>query len=643
MSRNGFTPLNGDRVSSITPAAVMTAVVVCTIIVVGVLIAASVGASTIKDVRNVQHNPCSSMKAFGTPGTAQGGESNPSPREIIVNRSTHLIDTVGYTGLGFSLRLGNEETTHYQGLANIDNDTPWSENTLVRMTTQSKTIGASLFLAYSFRHNVHTDQRLSSFIPAFANTKVLQPYHPTYLVTEANPISTTNTLTTVTVTTTNPHGLSTGNLVSITGVTPDPLSGIPTSEINKIHTITVTGANTFTFTSTTAATATAAAIGGATVKIALVVAGVKVTVPYVCLPTVYYYTEAPLLQPILMKHVLEKSMGWVYYPYTPFGCAQFVLPSDPLYESFLIQSQLFVAAGVGYGFDFHSPTMPTVQSGISIQTWANLAAQVPLMFQPGEDWTSGPVTNLIGAVLEIADANPAYSTDLPPKARTADVIMKEEIFDPLDMKDSMYYIQDADPRRTDLISRLTQIYLAYTSIPFSSIVAAFLPFELAAYDATAPRTTIMLDTALLSTPGDQRKFFDMLARGGTTPSGRRLIGKDMIAEMSQTQNKFFRSDRGAESYISHSRGTTWGLGTVVPSETSASLGLIGGFESNRAISFAGFIGCSYGIDFQHDIRFLTFTQSIPANIVDTRRVIHAALGARKCMDPGNHPILNAVV
>jgi CubicO group peptidase (beta-lactamase class C family) len=220
--------------------------------------------------------------------------------------------------------------------------------------------------------------------------------------------------------------------------------------------------------------------------------------------------------------------------------------------------------------------------------------------------------------------------------------MKEEIFDPLDMKDSMYYIQDLDPRRTDLLSRLTQIYLTYTSIPFSTIVAAFLPFELASYDTTAPRTTIYLDTGLLSTPADQRKFFDMLARGGTTSNGRRIIGKDMIAEMSQTQNKFYRTDRAADSYISHSRGSTWGLGATVLSETSATAGLIGGFESKRAITFSGFLGALWGVDFQHDIRFLGFTQSIPSN-TDPRRVIHTALGARKCMDPSNDPIANAVV
>jgi CubicO group peptidase (beta-lactamase class C family) len=641
--RPGYSELNGDKMpaaaSTVSPAVVMAAVIACTLVAVGALIAASIGTSTVKDVQNVQQNPCSSFKAFGTPGNAQGGESNPSPREVLFNRSEHLVDTLGHPGVGFNLRLGNEEIVHYKGLANVANNLPWSDNTLFRIASQSKIIGTALYLAYSFRHNVHTDQPLSSFIPAFANTKVLQPYHPTYLVTEANPLSTTITLTTVTVTTTAPHGLSNGNLVSITGVTPNPLSGIPTSEINKIHTIAVTGANTFTFTTTTAASATAAGIGGAAVKIALVVAGVKVTVPYACFPTVRYYTEVPLAQPILLKHVLEHSLGWAYPKFTPIVCTTFIAPDDVLAEAAEIQAQIWVAAGAGGLVDVQIPSMPTVLSGISIQAWAAITAQVPLLFQPGTDFSYGPQLGLLGAVLEAADSSAVFSTDLPPQSRDIATILQDELLNPLDMHDTMFYIQDANPRRADLISRLAQVYLAYTNIPFSVVYPPLLDAELAYYDASAPRVTAYLDTGLLSTPADQRKFFDMIARGGTTPSGRRLIGKDMIAEMSQTQNKYFTYYR-VSTYIPHSRSGTWGLGTAVTNEGSF-YSLLGGAVSRRSISWGGFFGNTWSVDFHHDTRSLTFSQSLPS-IQDHRRAANVAQGARKCVDPSNDPVANAI-
>lgn len=640
--RGGYESLNGTPpvASSITPAAVLVAVVACTLVAVGALIASSLGTATSKDMQNVQHNPCSSFKAFGTPGTPQGAETNPSPREILVNRSIHIVDTLLQPGIGFNLRLGKEEITHYEGLANVANNLPWSDDTIVRLASQSKIMGAALYLAYSFRHNVHTDQLLSSFVPAFATTKVIQVYTPTYLVTLANPLTTTNALNVVTVTTLVAHGLSNGNLVSITGVTPNPLSGIPTTEINVIHTITVTGANTFTFTTTTAANANAVGVGGAAVKIALVVAGVKVTTPYACIPTVRYYTEVPLVQPIRVKHVLDHSMGWAYPKAPALACSGFVASDDVLFQAVEIQNQLFVAAGVGSAFDANQPSLPTVQYGIPIQTWATLAASVPLLFQPGTDFAYGPQLSLLGAILEKADSSSAFSIDLPPQARNVATILQDELLDPLDMRDTMFFIQNNDPRRADLISRIAQVYLSYTSIPFSVINPNFLPVELSQYDLAAPKVTAYFDGGLLSTPADQRKFFNMLARGGTTPNGRRLIGKDMIAEMSQTQNKYYTSHRVADSYIPYTRSVTWGLGTALSNE-GASSGMTGGFSSKKAIAWAGFFGSLWSIDFQHDASYLAFTQSIP-RIQDTRRALHSALGARKCVDPSNDIVTSAV-
>ncbi len=78
----------------------------------------------------------------------------------------------------------------------------------------------------------------------------------------ANPISTTNGSTTVTITQAA-HGLATGASVTLAGVA-GAINGIPAAELNATHTITVTGANTYTITTTTAATSTATG-GGALV------------------------------------------------------------------------------------------------------------------------------------------------------------------------------------------------------------------------------------------------------------------------------------------------------------------------------------------------------------------------------------------
>lgn len=78
---------------------------------------------------------------------------------------------------------------------------------------------------------------------------------------ETDTMATTSASTTVTVTTSAPHGLVNGNEVTITNVLL-PIDGIPIDELNTQHTISNVGVSTFDITVTTPATATSAATGG---------------------------------------------------------------------------------------------------------------------------------------------------------------------------------------------------------------------------------------------------------------------------------------------------------------------------------------------------------------------------------------------
>lgn len=73
--------------------------------------------------------------------------------------------------------------------------------------------------------------------------------------------ATANGSTTVTVTDAA-HGYATGDKIYIGGVAGATVGGIPVTELQGYHTVTVTGANTYTFTVTTAATSTVAATAG---------------------------------------------------------------------------------------------------------------------------------------------------------------------------------------------------------------------------------------------------------------------------------------------------------------------------------------------------------------------------------------------
>ena len=78
-----------------------------------------------------------------------------------------------------------------------------------------------------------------------------------------NCVGTTNGSTTVNINVTA-HGCTTGDYVIVSGVTGNP-GGVPNTQINTEHEVTVTNANTFTITVTTAATSTTTAGGTAIV------------------------------------------------------------------------------------------------------------------------------------------------------------------------------------------------------------------------------------------------------------------------------------------------------------------------------------------------------------------------------------------
>jgi hypothetical protein len=82
-----------------------------------------------------------------------------------------------------------------------------------------------------------------------------------------NCVNTSNTLTTITINLGTAHGAQTGDYVQISGVTGTTIGGVPVSEINGNHEITVIDADSFSFSSTTAATSSVASAGGTAIII----------------------------------------------------------------------------------------------------------------------------------------------------------------------------------------------------------------------------------------------------------------------------------------------------------------------------------------------------------------------------------------
>ncbi len=153
--------------------------------------------------------------------------------------------------------------TQNNGIASKDILVPGGVNTLTR--GDRITVSTGQGLSYTYRYSGFTfgrDVTNASSVGDNGQAVLTSPNTLTSaaVAMAANPVATTNTSTTVTITSAA-HGLITGDTVTLAGLA--ATGGVPAGELNATHVVTVVDANTYTITSTTAATSTVAAGGGA--------------------------------------------------------------------------------------------------------------------------------------------------------------------------------------------------------------------------------------------------------------------------------------------------------------------------------------------------------------------------------------------
>jgi CubicO group peptidase (beta-lactamase class C family) len=182
-------------------------------------------------------------------------------------------------------------------------------------------------------------------------------------------------------------------------------------------------------------------------------------------------TEA-LSEPMRIWHLLTHTAGLVYDwvgdtpPYELFTRAQALLPK---------------------GADL----------AVLTDTWG----KVPLLFQPGSSWHYSVASDALGRVVEVASGQPL------------DVFFAEQIFAPLGMLDTHWYLEGAD------LGRLARLY----QLDAETNKATALPRE----DGAAGERPAFFsgggDGGLISTLGDYYRFAEMMRRRGEL-DGVRFLG-----------------------------------------------------------------------------------------------------------------------
>lgn len=265
------------------------------------------------------------------------------------------------------------------------------------------------------------------------------------------------------------------------------------------------------------------------------------------------YSTVPARREITIRHLLTHTSGISY-------------PSIGTKEAVSIYAKNRIPSGIG------TPT-GTLEDAI------NRLAALPLVHQPGEKWTYGLSTDVVGRLIEVLSG------------QSLDQFLRTRLFEPLGMNDTYFYLPQAKQ------NRLTRVYTedsttALRRLPAQRGISEDYPKAAGTYYSGG--------AGLSSTLYDYAVFLQMLLNGGEyngrrilSPTTVRLITTNQIGDLNQGLNKF-------------------GLGFAITSERSAARLPV----SQGAYDWGGFFGTTYWVDPKEGIVGLLYTQKVPNSYGD---------------------------
>lgn len=208
---------------------------------------------------------------------------------------------------------------------------------------------------------------------------------------------------------------------------------------------------------------------------------------------------APACRPVTVRDLLTMQSGLPYPGETPPG-----REAEKLFEE--------------------SPSLPTV-------AFANALARCGLEFQPGTQWRYGSSADVMGAVIEVASG------------RSFRDFLKEELFAPLEMKDTDFYVPE------EKRSRLAHTYEAGTLKEYTGN-----HLQIQSRMETVP-VFQSGGAGLASTIDDYSHFIAMLLNGGSW-NGKRILSPGTVSYMTSAQlPQGRRHTMGWESLYGYSYGS----------------------------------------------------------------------------------------
>jgi len=259
--------------------------------------------------------------------------------------------------------------------------------------------------------------------------------------------------------------------------------------------------------------------------------------------------------PLTIRHLLTHTSGLVYHWNGRLG------------EAYMIE-------GVPMGLR---------QVDFSLEEGMRRLAAMPLLFEPGSRWHYGLNTDLLGLVVEKVSG------------LRLDRFVRERIFEPLEMRDTFFYLPD------NYLDRLAVVYDRRDGQPISRVPEGPQQYEQNQYSVDYPygkmRKYFSGGAGLSSTAHDYFLFLQMLLNGGIL-DGKRILSPSTVAMM--TRNQIADLDYPDAGY-------QFGYGFRVHSDPSSS----GDVWPKGVYDWGGFFNTRFWVDPENEIIGIVMNQLYP--------------------------------
>ena len=218
-------------------------------------------------------------------------------------------------------------------------------------------------------------------------------------------------------------------------------------------------------------------------------------------------------------------------------------------------------------------------------------AGIPLEFEPGSRWEYSVSFDVLGRLVEVVSG------------KTLDVFLKENIFDPLGMDDTGFFVPE------NKLDRFVSLYQCTPETRLSLMESA------AGSPLVGKVETLSGGGGLVSTLDDYFRFTEMLRKKGNF-NGQRLLGRKSVALMTSNHLPGDLADMGQPTFCETTyEGIGFGLGmsVVIDPAKSKILGTPGEY------AWGGYASTAFWVDPVEDMTVIFLTQLIPSGAYPIRR------------------------